>query len=64
MRRPHTATKSSPRLPQLEKAHAQQRRPNAAKKKKEVFEVKPAVAKTQLRHFTAMVPSLSLVSHL
>ena len=34
MRSPRTATKSSPRLPQLEKAHAQQRRPNAAKKKK------------------------------
>ena len=27
----HTATKSSPRSPQLEKACAQQRRPNAAK---------------------------------
>ena len=31
---PLTAMKSSPRLPQLEKARAQQRRPNAAKKKK------------------------------
>ena len=30
MRSPHTATKSSPRLPQLEKARTQQR-PNAAK---------------------------------
>ena len=29
-----TATKSSPHSPQLEKARAQQRRPNAAKKKK------------------------------
>ena len=28
-----TATKSSPRSPQLEKAHAQQRRPNTAKNK-------------------------------
>ena len=41
MRSPHTATKSSPRSPQLEKAHAQQRRPNAAinklKKKDEVY---------------------------
>ena len=29
----HTATKSSPRSPQLDKAHAQQQRPNAAKNK-------------------------------
>ena len=28
MRSPHIVTKSSPRLPQLEKTHAQQRRPN------------------------------------
>ena len=34
MRGPYTAMKSSPRSPQLEEAHAQQRRPNAAKKKK------------------------------
>ena len=34
MRSPHTAMKSSPRWPQLEKAHAQRQRPNAAKKKK------------------------------
>ena len=34
MRSPHTATKSSPRSRQLEKARAQQRRPNRAKKKK------------------------------
>ena len=34
MRSPHTATKSSPRSPQLEKARAQQRRPNAAKNNK------------------------------
>ena len=33
MRSPRTATKSSPRLLQLEEAHAQQRRPNAAKNK-------------------------------
>ena len=31
MRSPRTATKSSPRSPQLEKARAQQLRPNAAK---------------------------------
>ena len=30
---PRTAKKSSPRSPQLEKVHAQQRRPNAAKNK-------------------------------
>ena len=29
---PHTTRKSSPHSPQLEKAHAQQQRPNAAKK--------------------------------
>ena len=34
MRSPCTATKSSPRSPQLEKARTQQRRPNAAKNKK------------------------------
>ena len=33
MRSPRTATKSSPRLPQLEKARTQQRRPNTAKRK-------------------------------
>ena len=33
MRSPRTATKSSPRLLQLEKARAQQRRPNAGKNK-------------------------------
>ena len=33
MRSPHTALKSSPRSPQLEKAHTQQRRPDAAIKK-------------------------------
>ena len=33
MRSPHTATKSSPHSSQLEKARAQQRRPNAAKNK-------------------------------
>ena len=32
-RSPRTATKGSPRSPQLEKAWAQQRRPNAAKNK-------------------------------
>ena len=31
MRSPCTTLKSSPRSPQLEKAHAQQQRPNAAK---------------------------------
>ena len=34
MRSPRTPTKSSPRSLQLEKARVQQRRPNAAKKKK------------------------------
>ena len=33
MRSPSTARKSSPLSPQLEKARAQQRRPNAAKNK-------------------------------
>ena len=37
MRSPRTTTKSSPRSPQLEKAHAQQQRPNAAKDKKKFF---------------------------
>ena len=42
MRSPRTTTKSSPHLPQLEKAQVQQQRPNAAKKmktKKTVWEV-------------------------
>ena len=34
MRSPRATTKSSPRWPQLEKAHAQQQTPNTAKKKK------------------------------
>ena len=34
VRGPRTAMKSGPRLPQLEKALAQKRRPNTAKKKK------------------------------
>ena len=34
MKRPCTATKSSPRSPELKKARVQQRRPNVAKKKK------------------------------
>ena len=34
MRSLRTAKKSSPRSPQLEKTHAQQQRPNTAKKKK------------------------------
>ena len=34
MRSPRTTMKSSPHLPQLEKAHTQQQRPNAAKLKK------------------------------
>ena len=39
MRSPHTATKSSPLSLQLEKAHAQQRRPNATKKKKKKISI-------------------------
>ena len=35
-----TATKSSPRSPQLEKARVQQRRPNAAKNKINLFKKK------------------------
>ena len=34
VRGPHTAMRSGPRLPQLEKALAQKRRPNTAKNKK------------------------------
>ena len=34
MRSPHTTAKSSSHSPQLEKAHTQQQRPSAAKKKK------------------------------
>ena len=35
-----TAMKSGPRLPQLERALAQQRRPNTAKKKKSIYDYK------------------------
>ena len=37
MRSPRTTTKSDLRWPQLEKACAQQRRPNTAKNKKYIF---------------------------
>ena len=40
MRSPLTVMKSSPRSPQLEKAHAQQQRPNAAKNLKIKFKKK------------------------
>ena len=40
MRSPCTATKSSPRSPQLEKAHVQQQRPNAAKKNQKIKKIK------------------------
>ena len=40
MRNPRTATKSSPHSLQLEKARAQQQRPNAAKNKKKNFNIK------------------------
>ena len=36
MKSPHMATKSNPLLLQLEKAHVQQRRPNAAKNKQQI----------------------------
>ena len=39
MRSPRTATKSSPRSPQLEKACTQQRRPNAAKNKNKINKI-------------------------
>ena len=48
MRNPRTATKSSSRSPQLEKAHAQQQRPNTAKKKKRILiHYRPVVVLTQ-----------------
>ena len=37
MRSPLTTMKGSPRSAQLEKARAQQQRPNAAKKKKKIY---------------------------
>ena len=48
MRSPRTATKSSPRSPQLEKAHVQQQRPNAAKDKKEKKKKKSLVFRKPL----------------
>ena len=50
MRSLHTATKSSPCSPQLEKACAQPQRPNAAKKKKKklIYKEKKEVGKTIL----------------
>ena len=47
MRSPCTATKSSPHSPQLEKARAQQRRPNAAKNKINKF-IKKRKAQIQM----------------
>ena len=37
MRSPHNTMKSSPCSPQLEKAHVQQQRPNAVRKKKKKY---------------------------
>ena len=52
MRSPHTATKSSPRLPQLEKARAQQWRPNTAKNKsinKQVLSCESSTSQQRVR---------------
>ena len=50
MRSPRTATKSSPRSPQLEKAHSQQRRPNAVKKKRKEIAHNVVVFEVLIRH--------------
>ena len=50
MRSPRTSTKSSPRLPQLEKARAQQRRPNTAKKKNKTVNLTRHVCGPLYRH--------------
>ena len=42
----HTATKSSPRSPQLEKARVQQRRPNTAKINKHIFKKTKKILQT------------------
>ena len=47
MRGPCTAMKSGPRLPQPEKALAQKRRPNTAKKKKKNYSLKKHTKKNQ-----------------
>ena len=44
MRSPRTATKSSPCSPQVEKAHAQQRRPKADKEKKKEKKITQTLA--------------------
>ena len=45
MRSSHTAVKSSPRSPQLEKARAQQQRPNTAKNKNKLNKLKMYIKK-------------------
>ena len=73
-RSPRTATKSRPRSPQLEKARAQQRRPNTAKKKKKDSHLVFSAAgysragavfyqvRVKLREWPPLLPKLTLDS--
>ena len=59
MSSPCTATKSSPRSPQLEKVHAQQQRPNATKNKINLFKKKKKMG--LIKVFVAMSYKLPLL---
>ena len=60
MRSPRTATKSSPCSPQLEKAHAQQGRPDAAQKTNKQTKISPSVLSTGPRKVSLLfVPHLT-----
>ena len=60
MRSPHTTTKSSTRSPQLEKAHAKQRTPNAGKNKS--INLLKKNQKNQQNVWATLVQTLCLLS--
>ena len=61
MRSSRTATKSSPHSPQLEKAHAQQRRPNAAKNFLNKFILKNSLKKNKHWQHQVLSKNFSLL---
>ena len=58
VRGPHTTMKSGPRLPQLEKALAQKRRPNTPKNKRNKFKKKKILNFTPLKYLLTPSPNL------
>ena len=60
MRSLHTATKSRPHSPQPEEAHAQQRRPNAAKKINKFFK---KINQTQIKAIMEEIRDKKTIRH-